>query len=901
MAIESGQQLLHYRLTEKIGEGGMGVVWKAVDTTLDREVAVKILPDSFAADPERLARFGREAKLLASLNHPNVAAIYGIHEHAGRTHFLAMELIDGEDLQQRMTRGPLPNEEALRIALEIAHGFEAAHARGIIHRDLKPANVRLSQDGGVKVLDFGLAKAMMPDVAGESSASSMSPTMTSAGTIAGMILGTASYMSPEQAKGKPVDRRADIWSFGVVLFELFSGRRLFDGETISETLAAVLLKDPDWSALPANTPAKVRRLLQRCLTRDPKNRLQDIGEARIALQEVLAGDVDVAELETTGSASSRSRRGYAVLALFALLIVSIIAAIGYLRPVPELSRPVRRFAVELPKDAPFAIASYPGHALAISRDGSVIAYETSGDGPRLKLRRLDDLEIQSIAGTERNSSQPFFSPDGNWVGTFGNELVKVPLKGGQPVTLARDLAGGWFRGSWSDDDRIVYDTWNGGLRVVSADGGPSVVLTQPTDEWHLGPQMLPGSTTFLFFVQTATTYRIESMSLDGTARHTVLENASHPVYLASGHLQFVRDGSPMVVPFDVDALKLTGSPVPLDLEVMVDHVNVGAPIPQLAVSVDGTLVYAPRSRDSVTKRTLVWVDREGNTEEFTTVPFPHPHFQLSRDGSRLALSGRNGADVHYEILDVERKTLNPLRKETLDYPVTPIWSNDGSRIYFPRFGTHESQLFSQVIDGGAPESLLTIEGTWLAPIGSTPDERYVVFFVYHPVTAGDIWYLDREAKDGEDTLQPFLADANYHDRAALSPDGHWLAYVGHQTEESEVYIRRFPSGDSQTRVSSAGGYGPLWAPDGGELYYRAKDGTNVMAVTFEAEPTLRLGDPRLLFTGNFQQDADVGSSWAIHPDGKRFLMAVQEEDLRQASRLVVVENWFAEIEELLGR
>ena len=302
MALESGQQLLHYRLTEKIGEGGMGVVWKAVDTTLDREVAIKILPDGFAADPERLARFAREARLLASLNHPNVAAIYGIHEvpepdsssRTCATHFLAMELIDGEDLQQRMTRGALPIEEALRVALEIAQGFEAAHARGIVHRDLKPANVRLSLDGGVKVLDFGLAKALAPDVADDSAAPSMSPTMTSTGTVAGMILGTASYMSPEQAKGKPVDRRADIWSFGVVLFELFSGRRLFEGESISETLAAVLLKDPDWSALPSNTPAKVRRLLQRCLTRDPKNRLQDIGEARIALLEALAGDTDVA-------------------------------------------------------------------------------------------------------------------------------------------------------------------------------------------------------------------------------------------------------------------------------------------------------------------------------------------------------------------------------------------------------------------------------------------------------------------------------------------------------------------------------------------------------------------------------------------------------------------------------
>ncbi len=898
MTLESGQQLLHYRLTDKIGEGGMGVVWKAVDTTLDREVAIKILPESFAADPERLARFGREAKLLASLNHPNIAAIYGIHKHAGTTHFLAMELIDGEDLQQCMSRGALPIEEALRIALEIAHGFEAAHARGIVHRDLKPANVRLSQGGAVKVLDFGLAKAMTPDDGVDSAAPSMSPTMTSAGTVAGMILGTASYMSPEQAKGMVVDRRADIWSFGVVLFELISGRRLFDGESISDTLAAVLMKDPDWNALPANTPVKVRRLLQRCLTRDPTNRLQDIGEARIALQEVPAGDADVAELETTGATASRSRRGYVLLSLFALLAV---AATWYFRPVPELVHPVRRFAVELPPDAPISIDNYPGHALAISRDGSTIAYCGTGDDSGLWLRRLDDLEIRSIGGKCQTSGQPFFSPDGNWVGTFGRELVKVPLRGGQPVTLARDLAGGWFRGSWSDDDRIVYDTWNGGLRVVSADGGPSAVLTQPTDEWHLGPQMLPGSTTFFFVVQTGTTYRIESMSLDGSARKRVLDNASHPVYLASGHLQFVRDGSQMVAPFDVDALELTGSPVPLDLDVMMDNVNGGAPLPQLAVSLDGTLVYAPRSTGSGTERTLVWVDLEGNTEEFTTVPFARPHFQLSRDGSRLALSGRRGADVHYEILDVARKTMTTLRKETLDYSSAPIWSNDGSRIYFPRFGTHESQLFSQVIDSGEPESLLSIEGTWLGPIGTTPDERYVLFSIYHPVTTGDIWYLDREAKEDEDALRPFLADTNYYQRAVLSPDGRWLAYVGRQNGKLEVLVRQFPSGESETRVSSAGGYGALWAPDGGELYYRTNNGADILAVTFEDEPTLRLGVPRLLFSGDFQKDADVGLSWAIHPDGERFLMVVQDEDPMRSSQLIVVENWFAEIEKLVGR
>jgi serine/threonine-protein kinase len=875
----------------------MGEVYRARDSKLRREVAIKVLPEAVAEDAERLARFQREAEVLAALNHPHIAAIYGLEESDG-VPALVLELVEGETLAERIAAGPIPVEEALGIARQIADALEAAHEKGIVHRDLKPANVKLTPGGKIKVLDFGLAKALTGDSSSPDVTSS--PTLTARSTQAGMIIGTAAYMSPEQARGKSVDKRADVWAFGALVYEMLTGRRAFEGDTVSDTLAAVLKTDPNWEALPAETPATVRKALRRCLERDRDRRLHDIADARIEMEEGSTAGVESMEGRVAARRPNAWTAALVGLAAGAALAAAIL--LGLRRPLPPAARLQSRLSVRLPPGAPYRVDSYPGDSIAISRDGSRIAYSSPmlEGSQTLHIRRLDDLEVRPLAGTEGTAQQPFLSPDGEWIGYFARDsLRKVSARGGSPVTLVHDLPNApWLRGSWSDDGRIVYDTWNAGLRIVAAEGGATRVLTQPDSEWNLGPEVLPGSDTVLYFAQTATSFRIESVSLDGKNRKTILENASHPRCLASGHLLFVRDGGLMLAPFDAGALRVTGPAVPVPLNVMMDHPNVGAPLPQLAVSREGTLVYAPSRRAGARQSTLVWVDRAGKSEEIATVPFAWPHFDLSRDDGRLALSGRDGGLVRIEIFDLARKTLTPLREERLDYPAMPVWSPDGSRIFFSRFGTHESALLTQSVDGGAPQSLLTLPGTWMAPRTFSRDGRFLAISVYNPKTGSDIWVLDLAAPKGEKPARAFLDIAGDQFCPALSPDGKWLAYASSETGRDEIYLRRFPGGEGKVRISSDGGFAPLWSSDGRELFFQSQDGSTMMAVSIETRPTLRLGQPQRLFEGHFQSSSDVGLSFAVSPDSRRFLMVRQDESPREATELVVVQNWFQEIERL---
>jgi serine/threonine-protein kinase len=611
MSIEAGKDLLQYRLIEKIGEGGMGAVWKAADTTLNREVAIKILPDLFAQDADRRGRFEREARLLASLNHPNIAAIYGLHEAQG-VHFLAMELISGQNLAERISKGAVPVDDALPIARQVAEALEAAHENGIVHRDLKPANIQLTEEGVIKVLDFGLAKALAPEPSDTGASPTMSPTLTSAGTVAGMVLGTAAYMSPEQAKGKPVDRRADVWAFGVVLYEMLTGGQLFTGETISETLAAVLLRDVDFEGLPGNTPLPVRALLERCLHKDPRQRLRDIGEARIALQSPDASSLtSVAAAAAPAEAPRRS---------FAPWVVAGVMAVGALlgvwapwRSAPPAPDPMF-LRVELSPDANL-FAGY-GAAALLSPDGDRLVYVSGGGDRMLYMRSLGESEAKVVPGSEEGY-HPFFSPDGQWLGFVTRErLKKVSTFGGTPIALA-DVS--LSRGAtWGTDGTIVYaPSPNSGLMRIPDRGGepePLTELNKEEDEFtHRWPQYLPGNGALLFTVHTSGASfddaRIEVLDVETKQRRTLQHGGSYARYVPTGHIVFVRDGTLYAMGFDVDARETTGPPFPILEDVTQNPIHGSA---QFDFSSTGILVYSTGS--SVGRMaSLVGADRDGKS------------------------------------------------------------------------------------------------------------------------------------------------------------------------------------------------------------------------------------------------------------------------------------------------
>ena len=900
MALSPGARLGHYEVLGSLGAGGMGEVYRATDTQLGRDVALKVLPPEVTGDAERLARFRREAQLLASLNHPHIAAIHGLEQADGQP-FLVLELVEGETLQERMARGRIPLDEALPIARQIAEALEEAHEHGIVHRDLKPANVKLTPEGQVKVLDFGLAKAFGGEADASPSDASRSPTLTREGTEAGVILGSAAYMSPEQARGKRVDKRADIWAFGVVLFEMLTGRRLFQGETVTDTLAAVLKTDPNWSLLPAETPSRVRELLRRCLDRDPHQRLRDMGDARVELELARASpEHDL----SSGTGADRSRWA-APLVAGALCLVAGAATVWVVFSTRESAphpRAMTRLSISLPDSAPFLldIAGDPG--LAISRDGRHLAYVSSPSRKgRLHVRRLDDLAVRALPQTE-GAFSPFFSPDGEWIAYFTDDgtLQKVSLAGGRPVVLTRDVPnGGWALGTWCDDGRIVFDNAGAGLSIVSAAGGAVSTLTIPAGEWHQDPQALPGSGNVLFQAQVVTRLRIESLSLDGRRRKTILENASRARHLASGHLLFMRDGGLMVAPFDKDRLEITGPAVSVPLDMAVDHPNPATPNPQLAVSQDGTLVYVPVPAGSSRASTFVWVDRRGATEDAGTQPFAHPHFGLSPDGRRVVVSGRDGARVRMEMYDLERRAATRLADRDIDTPTGLAFSADGEHILFGRWSMDRSELLSLPVDGSTgPERIATVPGIALVPTSVSTDGRFVALYVYDKRTGGDLWVADMEAPEPQ-RLRPFLVGPDYVFGASFSPDGRFVAYASRESGEDNIYVRRFPEADSKTRISTAGGTDPQWSRDGAEIFYQSADGRQLVVVAVRTDRGLSFGAPRVLFEGPYLASWDFGHSYAVSPDGRRFLMA-RNPDLYplRSSEIVVVQNWFEEVRRL---
>ena len=888
MALTPGTRIGPYEVAAEIGSGGMGIVYRARDTTLNRDVALKVLLDLFADDPERLARFQREAQVLASLNHPNIASIYGIEDgEAAGVRALVLELVEGPTLADRIGQGPLPLEAALPIARQIAEALDAAHERGIIHRDLKPANIKVKDDGTVKVLDFGLAKALAGDAGADPS---QSPTLTAMTAHTGVIMGTAAYMSPEQARGKPVDKRADIWAFGAVLYEMLTGRRAFRGAEVSDILASVLAREPDTTALPPSLPAPIRRLLTRCLDKDPKRRLRDIGEALVQIEEASTtpSAAPMAKVVTPQPASWRRRVPPAVAAGLAAVLVVGLGVWWAMRPGPPR---VARFVVNAPPSAP--LASVAGATdLTISPDGTRIVY-TAGTPRQLYVRSVDQLEGAPLRGTEL-AMAPFFSPDGNWVGFFSRDfsLRKMSVLGGPAVTLSE--GGGQPHGaSWGEDDRIIFSlNDNGGLRRVSAAGGEPEVLTTPDTEQgeasHRWPEILPGGRVVLFTISsglTAEAKQVAVLNLDTGEQTVLIPVGSNPRYSPTGHIVYGTGGTLRAVPFDFDRLDVSGDPVPVLEGVMTKD---GSGAANFSLARDGSLVYATGGAGGGETNTLVWVDRDGREEALGAEPGGYTWVRVSPDGAQLALD----FDGDVQTYDTVRGTFNRVTTDP-GADQYPLWTVDGERLVFESNRGGSLELFWTLADStGTPERILSREGNLVAvmPEAWTADGTTLFFVAATAVI--DIGVLSME---GERTAELLIQDEFGTAAPAISPDGRWIAYHSDLSGQFEIYVQRFPALGGRQPISTSGGRVPRWSPDGTELFYQSLDGRQMLAVPIVTAPTFTAGAPEVLFEGAYLASIAAIRPYDLTPDGERFVMikpggATSESD--DPTRIILVQHWF---------
>ena len=865
-----------YEIIVPIGKGGMGEVYRARDTKLERDVAIKVLPDELASDEDRVARFKREAIVLASLNHPNIASIYGFENGA-----LVLELVEGPTLAERLREGAIPVDEALGIAKQIASALEAGHDAGIVHRDLKPANVKLKDDGTVKVLDYGLAKAYAGDPgSGPDPEISQSPTLTRHSTQVGMILGTAAYMSPEQAKGKNVDRRADIFAFGSLVYEMLTGRRAFPGEDVSETLAYVLTKEPDFEALPGSIPARVDRALRLCLEKDPARRVRDIVDAQLAIE----GAFETTTERAVASRPSVPRWWWA--AAIALSLVTAAIAWGVARR-GDVSLPVSRLSLTLPPDVSLAD---PGltHVLAISSDGARVAFATE-EG--LYLRELDRIDASPIPGTE-GAVSPFFSPNGEWIGFWSDgQIKKVPAPEGTAIVVCE--AGLPYGAVWDRSGDIVFGQNNGGVLRVSSDGGTPEVLVpaRHSDQYFHGPQLLPGARAVLYTLGGWGAWddgTVVVYSLDTEEHTTLLEGARDARYVSTGHIVYVTGGSLVAVPFDPNTRTLTGGRVPLAERIVTSETTGAA---QFSVSDSGTLFYL--SGANLSNRRLVWIDREGNEELLAAEPRAYARPSIAPDGRRVAVDVFD-ADRDIWIWDIDRETLTRL---TLDpsQEINPNWMPDGSRVAFSSRRHGVMNLYSQSASGTGEATRLSNSQSTQFLQSVTADGR-LVYVEFELVFSDASSRPDIGVLSPDGSMELLLATENEERDAHVSPDNRWMAYVSDASGEPEVYVRPFPNvDDGQWLISRGGGSRPMWSPDGRELFYTAP-GSRFMAVRIQTDPEFVPGDAEELFGGVFTRLP--GRTYDISPDGKRFLVVKDREDAA-ATEFVVVMNWFDELERLV--
>jgi Tol biopolymer transport system component len=882
--LQPGTRLSHYEVGDSIGAGGMGEVYRARDTKLNRDVALKVLPEAFVTEPERLARFQREAEVLAALNHPNIAHIYGL-EDSGDTPAIVLELVEGPTLADRIAQGAIPLDEALNIANQIADALEAAHALGIIHRDLKPANIKIKPDGVVKVLDFGLAKAFAP-VEGADSQLSQSPTLTK-GTALGVILGTAAYMSPEQAKGKPVDTRTDVWAFGAVLYEMLAGKRAFQGEDVSDTLVSVFRDDPDWKALPQDLPPRILQAMRVCLQKEAKRRVRDIAAVRLAME----GAFETKALVPERSTPVRTGRRTVTLALVGLALF-LAGGLGVWTLSPSTERPMGRFAVSTSGAGQFAPQA-DNQGLAISPDGTRIVYP-AGPARQLYVRPIDTIEGLMGLGGLTGSDTPFFSPDGSWVGfaTFSDtSWKKVSILGGPPVTLW-DSPTAPRGASWGPDGTIIFAQREPGTGLYRgpAGGGEPEVLTTPDETAgelnHWWPEFLPGGEAVLFTIVKGDSDQqreIAVLDLNTKEYRVLIPGGSNPHYASTGHIVYGSENTLRAVPFDLDRLEVTGDPVPVVEDVMM---RPGSGAVQFGLSSTGSLVYAAGSGGAFRKRALVWVDREGNEERVAAEPRDYQEFTLSPEGTRVALRVNDQAGQEVWVYDLTRNTATRLTFDSAT-EIFPTWTPDGTRI---AFGSTVAPLAWKAADGtGGLEALGEQAGQY--PQAFTPDGKTVVF--EQREGGNDIGML---SLDG-DRASTILLDSEFRERnAALSRDGRWLAYQSDESGRFEIYVRPFSDVNSgRWQISTEGGQWPLWSPKGDELFYRGPSG--VMAQTFRTDPTFTPLALTQLFEWNF-----VGATnrrMAVSPDGEKFLLfenvSTESGTDDQEPQIILVQNWFEEL------
>ena len=894
-----GQTLSHYRIIEKIGEGGMGEVYLAEDSRLDRKVALKILPEHLSERADRRERFEREARAVSSLNHPHICTLHDIGEQDG-IHYLVMEHLEGESLAARLKKGALPLDQTLEYAIQIADALDRAHRQGVVHRDLKPDNIMLTKSGA-KLLDFGLAKLRATEATQENL--SALPTEHTNLTAEGTILGTLQYMAPEQLEGKDTDSRTDIFAFGAVVYEMATGKKAFEGKSQASLIAAIMGQDPrPMSELQPMTPQLLDWVVKKCLAKQPDERVQSAHDVMQELKWVTEVGTAVDSLPAV-AAPAAWKRAMPWSIAGAIALIAIIWSLWQAAPSDQRSvtRTVVRLTVELPERHQLAVQRGMGGVVgrryppvAISRDGSQLAFAAlDEDGvPRLYLRALDSLKPRLLSGTE-NAELPFFSPDGQWVGfLLGGQVSKVSGGGGVPIAVGNAPLANARGAAWAADETIVLGGQNTGLVRMDAATGATEPLTQLDGErvenYHAWPYILPDDEHALFTVVTPTRTDLAVLTLATGEYHLLeqAEDAAQPHYLESGHLVFFRPGGLFVAPFSLSRLAIDGPVKNVPVGDLIEGWESGLNLGYFAASVSGSLVFVPGTVDLRQNR-IVRVDRTGSVEPLLEPSRYYGMPAVSPDGARLIASDHDpqSSDSGGKIFLHDLQRRNRTRMTPDGASISPVWSADGTRIFFTRFGRGgHSDLYWLPADGSGGLESLADRAFDQYPTDASRDGRLLVFDENHPESSGDIYLM---SLDGNNTSHAFATTSANEQEATFSPDSRFLAYVSNETGRDEIYVRPLSGDGGKTVVSTDGGRWPRWSPAGNELFYM--QGTTMVAVPVTLEPSFRPGTPEPLFEGNYERGFDV------FPDGRHFAMLTfAEADLRE---LEVVLNWSTELEE----